>query len=264
MFKGVIHTHSTYSDGEFTLAELRVVLLAAGCGFVCMSDHAEAFDAAKLKEYVAECAARSDERFQFIAGLEFECEQRMHVLGYGAPALATTQDPQEVIRHIRRHQGLAVIAHPKDEFFPWIESFTELPDGIETWNSKYDSRYAPRIGTFRLLERLQQRQPQIRAFFGVDLHWRRQYRGLFNEVEAVSNRRDDVLAAFARGSYRGVKEELALPSSGVLTAEQVAAFEARHAQSDRLRQWVKRIKGVVKSSGLQVPAPLKAQLRRIF
>ena len=264
MYKGVIHTHSTYSDGEYTLAELREVSLSAGCSFVCMSDHAEAFDAAKLKDYVAECAALSDEQFQFIAGLEFECEQRMHVLGYGAPALVNSQDPQEVIRHIRRNNGIAVIAHPKDEFFPWIESFTELPDGIETWNSKYDSRYAPRTQTFRLLARLQQRRPEMRAFFGVDLHWRQQYRGLFNEVEAASNRCDDVLAAFARGAYRGVKDELTLPSSGVLTAAQVAMFDAQHAKSDRMRQWVKRIKVVVKGSGLTVPAPLKAQLRRIF
>jgi hypothetical protein len=264
MFKGIIHTHSTYSDGEFTLAELREVLLAAGCSFVCMSDHAEAFDAAKLKDYIAECAALSDEHFQFICGLEFECEQRMHVLGYGAPALTHSQDPQEVMRHIRRHDGIAVIAHPKDEFFPWIESFDELPDGIETWNAKYDSRYAPRTQTFALLQRLQQRQPEMRAFYGVDLHWRQQYRGLFNEVEATSHRRDDILAAYTRGAFRGVKEELTLSSDGRLTAAQVAAFEARHAQSDRMRRWVKRIKTVVKSSGVQVPAHLKAQLRRIF
>jgi predicted metal-dependent phosphoesterase TrpH len=264
MFKGLIHTHSTYSDGEFTLTELRETLLAAGCAFVCMSDHAEAFDAAKLKDYIAECESLSDERFQFIVGLEFECEQRMHVLGYGAPALVNSQDPQQVIRHIHHHQGVAVIAHPKDEFFPWIESFAELPDGIETWNSKYDSRYAPRTQTFELLQRLQQRQPQMRAFFGTDLHWRQQYRGLLNEVEAASHRRDDILAAFLHGAFRGVKEELSLSSDGKLTAAQMAAFAARHAKSDQMRRWVKRIKSVVKSSGVQVPAPLKAQLRRIF
>jgi hypothetical protein len=36
MFKGAMHIHSTYSDGEFTLPELREVFLAERCAFVCM------------------------------------------------------------------------------------------------------------------------------------------------------------------------------------------------------------------------------------
>jgi hypothetical protein len=36
---------------------------------------------------------------------------------------------------------------------------TALHRGIETWNSKYDGRYAPRSGTFALLQRLRQRAP---------------------------------------------------------------------------------------------------------
>ena len=130
MLKGAIHVHSTYSDGEFTLAELREVYLSLGCRFVCMTDHAEYFDAARLTEYVAESASLSDARFQFIAGLEFSCDQRMHVLGFGVTRLAGTTDPQAVIRHIKGESGLAVIAHPLDSAFAWIESFDELPHGI--------------------------------------------------------------------------------------------------------------------------------------
>jgi len=132
VLKGAIHIHSTYSDGEFSLPELRGLFTAEGCRFVCMTDHAEAFDEHSLAAYMEECSALSDAKFRFIHGLEYECEQRMHILGYGAEKLASTQDPQAVIRHIDAQDAISVIAHPKDTFFPWIESFETLPAGIET------------------------------------------------------------------------------------------------------------------------------------
>src|SRR5271157_4728099 len=57
MLKGAMHAHSTYSDGEFTLAELRRVFLEEGCAFVCMTDHAEHFAPDQLSQYIAECQA---------------------------------------------------------------------------------------------------------------------------------------------------------------------------------------------------------------
>ncbi len=264
MLNGAIHVHSTYSDGEFTLAELREVYTALGCRFVCMTDHAECFDAAKLADYVAECARLSDERFQFIAGLEFNCDRRMHVLGFGVTRLTETTDPQAVVRHIKGEGGLAVIAHPMDSAFAWIESFAELPHGIETWNSKYDGRTAPRPQTFALLNRLQQREPRMRAFYGQDLHWKRQHRGLLNRLQVDHLSRATVLGALAHGDYCATKGDLELPSSGVLSAELIARFGDLNARYARRRQWIKRAKKLIDRAGLKVPASLKAQLRRIF
>jgi hypothetical protein len=264
MFKGAIHLHSVYSDGEFTLAELREALIAAGCSFACMTDHAEYFDRPMTRDYVAECASLSDDRFRFIPGFEYSCYESMHVLGLGVTEEAGTLDPQEVIRLIARRGGVSIIAHPKDQFFGWIETFGELPDGIETWNSKYDGRYAPRIATFQLLDRLRRRKPDIRAYYGIDLHWRRQYRGLLNIACCGSNSREEILGAFARGDYQGVKDDLALPSDGRLPAPLLASFEVRRARSDQMRRAVKIIKQALKRYGVNVPAPLKAQLRRIF
>ena len=123
MLKGAIHVHSTFSDGEFTLRELRETFLADGNRFVCVTDHAQAFDRPKLEAYVRECASLSDDQFLFIPGLEFECYERMHILGYGVTSLIESQDPQEAIRHIERAGGISVIAHPKDSALAWIESF---------------------------------------------------------------------------------------------------------------------------------------------
>jgi hypothetical protein len=264
MLKGAIHIHSTYSDGEFTLAELRQIFLTEGCAFVCMTDHAEYFDQTKLKAYGEECQSLSDRKLRFVAGMEYSCERNMHILGYGATALANRKDPQTVIQHIDGKGAVSVIAHPKDDSFDWIESFEVLPQGIETWNSKYDGRYAPRPGTFALLQRLRNRRPDMHAFYGQDLHWKRQFRGLFVQVDCTSNEPGQIVSALARGAYSGQKGELALPSSGVLPEELLAQFSKSHDRSYRMWQFVKEGKTILDRVGIKVPESLKAQLRRIF
>lgn len=264
MLLGALHIHSTYSDGEFTLAELREVLVAAGCRFACVSDHADAFDDDRLASYRRECDQLSDHRFLFIPSLEYSCIGRMHVLGYGITSRLDATDPEEVIAGIRRNGGIAVIAHPRNEAFVGIEAFDPLPDGIEVWNTKYDGQYAPRPATFALLSRLQKRRSDIRAFYGMDLHWRRQFRGLFVEAACETMDAGAILKALRRGDYVGVKGDLRLRSDGMLPVETVSRFAAVHARSQRLRRLVGVAKRLVERVGVAIPQPLKAQLRRIF
>lgn len=264
MLKGAIHIHSTYSDGEFTLPELRALFIAEGCRFVCMTDHAEWLDEPSLAAYIRECAVLSDDKFRFVHGLEYECEQRMHILGYGAAKLASTQDPQQVIRHIDAQGAISVIAHPQETFFSWIETFDTLPAGIEAWNSKYDSRYAPRPGTFALQQRLQQRKPGILAFYGQDLHWKKQFHQLFVHLNCESNESTQILDALRRGEYTGVKANLSLPSSGKVPADLLAEFDRQHRKSDRMRNVFKSGKKALDRMGIKVPASVKAKLRGIF
>ena len=264
MLKGALHVHSTYSDGEFTIAELRRTYLAEGCSFVCMNDHAESFNSESIQTYIQDLRKNSDQQFCFVMGLEYECERRMHVLGYGASLLASTTNPQAVIRHIESQGAVAVIAHPKDEFFSWIEGFEVLPAGIETWNSKYDGRYAPRPGTFALLHRLRMRSPAMHAFYGQDLHWKKQFRGLCVTIDADTPDPAAILAALAAGKYSAQKDELQLPSSGVLPESLLAEFERTHARSYRMSRFLKSGKQALDRIGIHVPESLKAQLRRIF
>jgi hypothetical protein len=264
MLKGAIHIHSTYSDGEFTLAELRQIFLAEGCAFLCLTDHAEYFDEESLKAYADECSSLSDEKLRFVPGLEYECEKRMHILGYGANQLAQSQDPQAVIRQIDAQGAVSVIAHPKDDFFGSIESFETLPRGIETWNSKYDGRYAPRPGTFALVQKLRARQPSLLAFYGLDLHWKNQFRGLFVQLDCTSTEPGQILSALAAGAYNGLKAELVLPSSGILPEELLAQFSRAHDRSYRMWRFLKESKKTLDRLGVRVPESVKAQLRRIF
>jgi hypothetical protein len=268
MLKGAMHVHSTYSDGEFTLAELRRVFMNEGCAFVCMTDHAEYFDPDKLRQYHDECQALSDDQFLFVAGLEYSCEQRMHILGYGATQRVDSQDPEAVIRHIDQLGAISVIAHPKTDFFEWIEKFETLPRGIETWNTKYDGRYAPRPETFALLQRLRARKPEMRAFYGQDLHWKKQFRGIFVQLDSASTsaptKTQGILTALTNGAYSGVKGELAMPSSGVLDEKLLSQFADAHAVSYRMREFMKQGKQLLDRAGIRVPESVKAQLRRIF
>jgi hypothetical protein len=264
MHKGAIHIHSTYSDGELTLVELRDAYVAAGCAFACMTDHAEYFDPDRRQRYVAECAALSDEGFRFIPGLEFRCPQKLHILGLGVTALLQSDDPGAVIAHIEASGGVSIVAHPRDQAFASIEAFDLLPDGVETWNSKYDGRYAPRLGTFDLLGRLQQRRPDMRAFYGQDLHWKRQFRGLFLEVDADRNLDADILGALARGDYVGRNGPLTLPSHGHLPEVLRQRLRAVHQRSDFIRRLGYGAKRLADRIGVRVPTPFKARLRGIF
>ena len=264
MLKGAIHIHSTYSDGEFTLSELREIMFADGCSFVCMTDHAEFFDDEKLEAYRSECESLSDDQFRFIAGLEYTCDGRMHVLGLGSTSLAGTTDPQQVIRHIQNQAGVSVIAHPMDSMFDWIETFDTLPNGIETWNSKYDGRYAPRPGTFRLLGRLQKRKPEMCAFYGIDLHWKKQFRGLFNIVRTSELETERILSAVSSGNYFATKGDLELSSRGEFSESLMSRFEKAHSRSDRLRRFAKAAKKVTSRAGLTPPAVFKTHLRKFF
>ncbi len=264
MRKGVLHIHSRYSDGEFTLEELRKLFLAEKCSFVCMTDHAEYFDENSIRRYIAECESLSDARFRFVPGLEYRCESEMHILGYHATKLTPSTDPQEVIRHIDAQHAVSVIAHPKDDFFEWIENFSVLPQGIETWNTKYDGRYAPRPGTFALLQKLKQRVPEMRAFYGLDLHWKRQFRSFFVELECDSLETVTILAALKAGQYCARKDELRLPSSGVLPAQLLDQFDRVHARSHRMRRLLKNGKKILDETGIRLPESLKSRLRRIF
>ncbi len=263
-YQGALHVHSTYSDGEYTLSELRDVFLASGCAFACVTDHAEAFDAGKLAAYRAECERLSDARFRFIAGLEYECRERMHVLGYGVTELLGTVDPEEVIAAIAARGGLPVIAHPRDAHFPWIESFAVLPGGIEAWNSKYDGRYAPRPRTFALVGRLRRRRPDLLALYGQDLHWRNQYRGLYTVVGCAAPEREEVLSALARGDFHGRKGRLELPSSGELPPGLLRRFGALNRLSGSAWRVLKGVKKLLDRCGARVPAGLKSRLRRMF
>jgi hypothetical protein len=264
MISALLHAHSTYSDGEFTLTELRHVCERSGRQVLMLADHAEYFDAARVAQYVEECRALSDDTVQLVPGLEFGCDAGMHIVGYGVTALTQQRDPESVIAHIQAHAGVSVIAHPKDDHFARIEALTTVPLGVEAWNTKYDGRYAPRAQTFALIARMRARHPALLAFYGLDLHWRKQFRGLELWLDAASNRAPDVLAALKRGAFRARHGRLELDSRTTPPDFTLRRFRAVNWASRAMWRSLKALKRASGGLGDRVPAPIKAQLRRIF
>jgi hypothetical protein len=104
----------------------------------------------------------------------------------------------------------------------------------------------------------------MRAFYGIDLHWKEQFRGLFNVVQTHELEREAILSALSKGDYLATKDDLQLPSGGDLSESLIARFEKAHARSDRLRRLANSLKTVSLRAGLTPPAAFKAHLRRIF
>lgn len=249
MLRGALHIHSTYSDGELTLAELKERFVSDGLSFACLTDHAESFDREKLRAYVTECDTLSDSQFLFLPGLEYECEKGLHILGYGVTALAGTTDPESVIRHITDRGGVSVIAHPRDPFFEWIESFSVLPQGIEAWNYRYDGVKGPHLSVYLLLRRLAARQPGVFAFYGLDLHWARQPRHLSVVVRPTLLRKDHILRALATGNYHASCAGVDLPSSGAVSPQLLEKFCADKVRPGLLRRWTASLRRSLNRTG---------------
>lgn len=259
-----LHVHSTYSDGDLSLTQVRDLFVTAGCRLVCMADHADFFDERKLGDYLAECRELSNTGIHILPGLEFECRGRMHIVGYGVGKLMASDDPAVVIEHIAASDGVSVIAHPAPEHLPLIPSFTRLPDGVEAWNTKADGSTAPRPAVFALIRELRARKPDLLAFYGVDFHWKYQDRRLLNEVTLAGSGDRAVIDALHAGHFEAVHGEWRLPSDGAIPAELLAEFAVRNARSSQLRKLVRRLKKWSGPLGRSLPAPLKAQLRRFF
>jgi hypothetical protein len=229
-----------------------------------MTDHAEAFDESKLHSYVNECQSLSSDYFRIVPGLEYECQARMHILGYGMTSRLETKDPQQVIERINRAGGISVIAHPPERVFQWIESFGHQANGIEVWNTKYDGRYAPRPSTFALLGRLQTTSQSVHAYYGLDLHWKHQYSGLLNHLDCASLSNEQILGALASGSYYATNRTIELPSNGKLTEQLLSRFAVAQARSSRCRSLVQQCTRTLDQVGIRLPSPIKSQLRALF
>jgi hypothetical protein len=264
MIKAALHVHSTYSDGEFTMPELREKYLRAGCALVAMSDHADAFDEEMLRSYIAECERLSDARLTFLAGLEFGCVQRIHILGYGVTALIDSDDPATVIAHIHDHGGVAVVAHPPTALFGFLEQPVQSADGVEVWNSKYDSRYAPRPETFDYVRGQQRPDGRPFGFYGQDLHWRKQFAELFTRVDAPDTTRAAVLDALVSGRFTGTTGEISLGSDATLPPDLRERFAVVNARSQRMRGFVKRVRRALGASFKLLPQSVKSEIRRYF
>lgn len=201
--RGTIHSHSTLShDGTLSIPELARFFRERGYQFLCLSEHAEDMDAAKVAQMIRECAAASSPEFLIVPGNEFICYGDVHVIGVGAAQLAGTTDPVVAAGRIREQGGMAVLAHPRRIRWQCTPEVLRALDAIEIWNVGYDGKFMPVPQALAAFRRMREANPKLLAIAGHDFHKRESFYPLGLEMDVPALNRETVLAGLRAGEYR--------------------------------------------------------------
>ncbi|MBD3390477.1 MAG: histidinol-phosphatase [Chitinivibrionales bacterium] len=134
---GVVHIHTTFSDGGVTYPELVNAAKNTGLDYVVVNDHMT------LQGKHAGCEGFAG-NVMVVVGYEHHDYQGLnHYLVLGTDAVLQEQaQPQEYVDGVRERGGIGFIAHPMERRhyfkkyppFPWTEWDVTGYDGIEIWN----------------------------------------------------------------------------------------------------------------------------------
>ncbi len=137
-----LHMHTTYSDGYGSHEDIARAALNTNVDVVIVTDHNT------LVKGVEGYRQGGGRRVLLLVGEEIHDQsrspQKNHLLVFGVDRdLATfAADPQQLLDQVRRHKGLAFIAHPFDPALPlfgeddisWVDWQVHGYTGIELWN----------------------------------------------------------------------------------------------------------------------------------
>jgi hypothetical protein len=134
---GVIHIHSSYSDGSKSIEEIAQVGEVAGLDYLMFSDHMT------LKP-LRDGLERYHGKVAVIIGYEIEdAKNENHYLAFGLQKeLKSDLSAREYVAGVKAAGGLGIIAHPDEirnsipEYpsYPWTAWDAEGYDAIEIWN----------------------------------------------------------------------------------------------------------------------------------
>ena len=169
-FSGVLHVHSSFSDGAMSVAEIADWAIAAQLDFVVVTDHSESLPPDRRSELFEECE-RLSRRVLLVPAVEFAHSGR-HVIAMGPRECLISLTDEEAVRSpemVRERGGMTIWAHPALTYALSLRDGVEADyDGWETWNLKVDGDL-PNLPVISLLGRLARLRP-IHSFAGSDLH----------------------------------------------------------------------------------------------
>jgi len=203
--KGLAHVHTRFSyDGKLSLKQLADFCLRKGFNFVLLSEHWKNLTPVRMERLVQQCYQFSRADLLLVPGLELELfgNKRVHLLAYGIKSIPVGGTAIEIIAHIHRQKGLAVMAHPSSQRYTWVKEFGAELDGIEIWNATYDSRYLPSVRSIRLFSKLRRVNPSLVALAGLDMHNLSEFRGLYLEVLCSQLSTEGLIASIRTGNFR--------------------------------------------------------------
>jgi hypothetical protein len=202
--KGALHMHSTLShDGTMTVSELVDWYKVRGYDFIAIGEHSQDMDDRKIRLLVEAAAEHSHGQFLVIPGIEFSCNEGIHMLGLGVTDLIGSVDPVTVAREIRTGHGLAILVHPQRLRWRCSADLLRELDAVEIWNVAYDGKYLPAYQALDAFRRMQQANPRLLALAGHDLHRKPPaFYDVAIEMEIPELSSELVLRSLREGAYK--------------------------------------------------------------
>jgi hypothetical protein len=202
IYKGIIHVHSNYSyDGEHSLKEIVQYAKNRSYSFIGMSEHSDTLDKDKMSKYVEECKAVSTADCLIIPGVEFTCENNIHIIGIGVQQITYTKEPLEIAEFINQQNGISIIAHPSRYNYQIPTDLNYAVTGIEVWNAAYDGRFVPNYYSLNLVKKIRKRKDSILAFGGQELHRIQNHFNVETTIYCNKLSKDTMLQALKKGDF---------------------------------------------------------------
>lgn len=141
-YTGVIHVHSTYSDGSGSVPDILGAAQSAGLDFIVLTDH-------NTLRARTEGWEGWHGDVLLVVGEEITSREG-HCLAVGATARVGRrghrQQPERIIQNIREQDGLSFLAHPHGSYRPffrrrdhsWRDWRVNSYTGIEVWSYMFD------------------------------------------------------------------------------------------------------------------------------
>lgn len=196
--KGLFHIHSNFSDGELSLKELKKEAQKLGMNFILLADHFYQIGGReKFEELLKECQLISSDKFLIIPGFEIEFKEGYHLLVYNVKNFFGNRPSlKEVVESPADKDCLLILAHSSQFFKRPPQEILDKVDGLEVWNARYDSRFAPNLKSLKWIDK------NLVAFIGSDAHGYFGLKKLWAELEIEKFEEREIINCLKRGQFK--------------------------------------------------------------
>jgi predicted metal-dependent phosphoesterase TrpH len=200
--RGALHVHTSLShDGRWSVAEMADFFRRREYQFVCMTEHSQDMNRAKVAQMRRLCDEVSSPDFCVIPGIEYSCSSMLHIAGAGCDRPLEVSDPARVARSIRDAGGFAMLAHPRRIDWNCPSNVVAAVNAIEAWNIGYDGKFLPLPQSLELLDRARKVNGGLLAVAGLDIHAAEGFYPASIRLTVARVDRVSILAALAAGDY---------------------------------------------------------------
>ena len=234
--KGLSHFHTSLTDGDFTVDEISKFINAKGFNFIIMTEHAETISPEEYDSFKKSCEKNSGENLIVIPGLEFSHDNYVHILGIGLKKHPGTCKLESQVSEIHKYGGLAVMAHANACVKIPYDKLKDL-DGVEAWNTRYGSKFAPRKKGLDILKKFRDSTGKnIPCFGGIDFHSKKDFRELSIEMRQDGIDADEIIKNLKNGNFKISNKIFTLCGDEIPSTQKLILFKIVNKGYDIIRQ----------------------------